>query len=235
MTDSAFGRLLGALVSPVETFRSIAARPTWLVPLLLLAVLGTAVGSMLVQHLDFDQLMRVQNERTGGQMTGEQVEHAVEQAKKWAPIAALLQGVIVAPAIYLLLALVFWAGFRLLGSDLTFKTSLATSVHALLPSAIAALLSIPVILRHGVYTQQEIKGGNFLASSLAFLVPGDGSPALRSLLGSLDLFSLWTLGLLVVGYRETARVSPKAAFGTVLTLWLIYVVGKVALAALLPG
>ncbi len=234
MTNSAFGRLLGALVAPVETFRSIAARPTWLVPLLLLVVLGTAVGNMVIQHMDFDQIMRAQNERAGGQMTSEQVEQNAERAKNAAPMLALFQGV-VTPAIYLLLALVFWAAFRLLGSDLTFKASLATAVHALLPSAIAALLSIPVILRHGVYTQQEIKGGNFLASSLAFLVPADGSPALRAVLGSLDLFSLWSLGLLVVGYRETARVSPRAALGTVLTLWLIYVVGKVALAALLPG
>jgi hypothetical protein len=234
MSDSAFGRLLGALVAPVETFRSIAVRPTWLVPMLLLAVLSTAVGTMVVQHVDFEQAMRAQNERTGGQMTSEQVEQNAERAKNTAPFVALFQGV-VAPAIYLLVALVYWAGFRLLGSDLTFKTSLATSLHALLPSAIAALLSIPVILRHGNFTSQEIKGGNFLASSLAFLVPADGSPALRALLGSVDIFSLWTVGLLVIGYRETARVSPKAALGTVLTVWLLYVVGKVALTALLPG
>jgi hypothetical protein len=234
MSDSAFGRLLGALVAPVETFRSIATRPTWLVPLVLLVVLATALGSMVIQHMDFEQMMKTQNERAGGQMTGEQVEQNAERAKNAAPFLALAQGV-VAPALYLIMALVFWAGFRLVGSDLTFKASLATSLHALLPSAIAAVLAIPVVLRHGLYTQQEVKGGSFLASSLAFLVPADGSPALRSLLGSVDLFSLWTVGLLVIGYRETARVPPKVALGTVLTIWLIYVVGKVALAALLPG
>ena len=234
MSDSAFGRLLGALVAPVATFRSIAARPTWLVPLLLLVVLSTAVGNLVLQRMDFEQVIRAQNERSGGQMTSEQMEQGAERAKNAAPYLTIAQGA-VAPVIYLLVALVYWAGFRLLGSDLTFKTSLATTVHALLPGAIAALLSIPVIIRHGMYTQQDIKSGNFLASSLAALATPDSSPAVRALLGSVDLFTFWTVGLLIVGYRETARVSTRTALGVVVTLWLIYVVGKVALAGLLPG
>jgi Yip1 domain len=234
MSDSAAGRLLGALVAPVATFRSIAARPTWLLPLLLLVVVGAGVGSLLIQRMDFDQIVRAQNERTGGQMTAEQVEQAAERAKNAAPLLGLFEAV-VSPVIYLLVALAFWTAFRLLGSDITYKASFATALHALLPSAIALLLSIPVILRHGTYTQQEVKGGSFLASSLAALAPADASPAIRALLGSFDLFSLWALSLLVIGYRETARVSRQAAIATVIALWLVYVVGKVALAALLPG
>lgn len=234
MSDSAFGRLLGALVEPAATFRSIAVRPTWLLPLLLLVVLGTAVGTMVVQRMDFEQVMRAQNERAGGQMSAEQIDQAVERAKKFSPWITAVEGV-VSPVIYLVTALVFWTAFRLLGSEISYRTSLATSLHALLPGAIGMLLSIPVILRHGTFSQAEARSGSYLASNLAVLAPAGVSPAVRALLGSVDIFSLWTVALLVIGYRATARVSRGAALGTVLTLWLLFVAGKVALAALLPG
>jgi hypothetical protein len=234
LTGSAFGRLLGAFVAPVETFRSIAVRPTWILPFLLLVAVGVGVGTLVMQRMDFEQVIRAQNERAGGQMSAEQVEQAAERAKSMAPILTAVQGV-VTPAIYLLVALAFWATFRMVGSDFGYRSSLATTVHATLPSALAAVLSIPVILHHASLTQSEVKNGSFLASSLAVLAPADASPVLRALLGSADLFSLWTVALLVVGFREAARVSRQAALGGVLILWLLYVAGKVALAALLPG
>src|SRR5947209_6238443 len=43
LEDSSLGRLIGVLVSPVKTFQSIAARPTWVAALLVLVVLGIPV------------------------------------------------------------------------------------------------------------------------------------------------------------------------------------------------
>jgi hypothetical protein len=235
VSDGSVGRLLGALVAPGETFRSIAVRPSWLAPLLLLVAVSTLVGYLVVERIDYEQAMRRQNERTGGQLSGEQIEQNAERLKKLAPVLALVQGLVVAPAVYLLIALLFWVGFKLTGSDLTYVQSLATALHALLPGAVAAVLTIPVVMQHGVYSQEEVRSGNLLASSLAVVAPAGSGPALAALLGSVDLFVLWTLGLLIVGYRATAKVSRQAAVAVVLTLWLLYVGGKVGLAALLPA
>jgi hypothetical protein len=235
MTDSGAGRLLGALVAPAETFEAIAARPTWVAPLVLLIVLATLTGYLVSGRVDYERMMRQQNDRSGGQMTAEQVENAAQRAKTVAPIAGLAGGLVVTPAVYLIVALLYWVGFKLLGSDLSYKSSLATALHSMLPSAVSALLAIPVIWRHGTLTSEEARSGSFLASNLGFLAPADAGPAVRSLLTSIDLFSLWTVALAIVGYRIVARVSRGAAIGVVLTLWLLFVVGKVALAALLPG
>src|SRR6266566_3806602 len=42
-----FARIFGALFSPKKTFAQIAERPSWLAPVLLMAILATAVGAML--------------------------------------------------------------------------------------------------------------------------------------------------------------------------------------------
>ena len=46
LEDSSAGRLIGVLVSPVKTFQSIAARPTWAVALIVLALLGAGIGQL---------------------------------------------------------------------------------------------------------------------------------------------------------------------------------------------
>lgn len=235
MTDSGPGRLLGALVAPVETFQSIAARPTWVAPLVLMALLATITGYLVSTRTDYEKMMRQQNERTGGQMTAEQIDNAVERAKTVAPIAGLAGGLVVVPAINLFVALLYWVAFKLLGSDLSYKSSLSTALHSSLPGAVSALIAIPVIWRQAALSAEQARSGSFLASNLGFLAPADAGPAIRALLTCADLFSVWAVVLSIVGFSIVARVSRGVATGVVLTFWLLFVAGRVALAALLPG
>jgi hypothetical protein len=54
-----------------------------------------------------------------------------------------------------------------------------------------------------------------------------------SLLGSLDLFSFWTMILMALGYSATSpkKISVGSAFFTVFACWALYVLCKVGLAA----
>jgi len=59
----------------------------------------------------------------------------------------------------------------------------------------------------------------------------DAVPARSSvsaLAGSLDIFSLAALFLLVLGFRRLPGLSKGAATATPVVLWLVYVIGKVA-------
>jgi hypothetical protein len=73
--------------------------------------------------------------------------------------------------------------------------------------------------------------GDLLKSNPGFLVDAKSSPALHSLLQSLDVFSLWTIVLLVVGLSAAAKISRGRTAGLVLTLWVLYVLGKAGFAA----
>jgi hypothetical protein len=230
MSDSALGRLLGALVAPGATFRSIALRPTWAAPFVLLVLINLVVGYLVLQRIDYEQFMRQQNERTG-QLTAEQIEQQATRLHNMAPALAVAQALLAAPAVFLIIALLFWVGFRLVGSEMTYKASLAASLHALLPGAVGGLLSIPVILSHASFTVAESRGGGFLASNLGALAPEGTGPVLRALLGSMDLFTAWVVILLVIGFGAVAKVSRAATIGVVATLVVVALALKVALAA----
>lgn len=233
MHESGIGRVIGALISPDKTFRSIAERPTWVVPLLLLVALSLAVGFVMQQRVDQGELVKYQMDKMGVDLGKEQLEKIESEAENQSSAKKTLGmvfGVVLAVGIYFLLAALFLVTLRLVGSEIDFFRSLAVTVHGFLPQAVAALLNIPLALSRSEITPEEMLGGGVLTSSLRPLAPED-SPVLASLLGSLDFFTIWSVVLLILGYRTVARVSTRTAATVVLVLWGLWVLGKAGFAA----
>jgi Yip1 domain len=234
LEDSSFGRLIGVLVSPGKTFQSIAERPTWLVPLILLVVVSTVVGIEVNRRLDpgeMRQMVKERIEKQQGEATPEQVDKGMEVTAKINSVTrwVIPPGTVV---VYLLLNLLFWMAFRFFGgSDLDFKASFSVLLHAFMVQAVSALLTLPLILNRETIGVEEARGG-ILASNLAAFAPESLGKVARSLLSSIDFFSIWTLCLLVIGYHAAARVSKRTAAAIVVSLWAVYVAGKLGLTAL---
>ncbi len=231
MHDSAFGRFAGVLAAPTKTFQSIAQKPTWLVPLLVIVVIGLAITVLLVGKLDFGQLAREAIEQRGAQLSEEQIERQVDLQERVGPTFAILSQVVGGPLIFLLVSACFLVVFKMLGGELTFVKSLSTYLYSLTPRLVAGLLSVPVILGKSDFSAAEVQRGSFLASNPAAFVSEDTGPALTALLASLDIFSIWTVVLAVIGYSIVAKVSKGTAAIGVIGLWLVYVLGKVGLTA----
>lgn len=238
MKDSSWGRLIGALVSPGETFRAIGERPTWLPALLVLVLLGGAVGIVIQLKSDPAEMVREQFEAMKFDVPQEQIDKAVEDAENRSTGAKAglgAVGIVVQVVAYVLLALIFWVAFKMFGSDMDYIQSLSTTVHAYLPLAVGSLLNLPLMLSRDKITFEDVRNGGVLVSSLKALAPEDATPVTESLLGSLDLFTIWTLVLLTIGYKAVAKVSTAVASGIVILLWLIWVVGKVGITAAFMG
>jgi len=215
MEDTSLGRLLGVFVAPGRTFRSIAERPTWLLAWLVFYVVCCGTISLAFQKVDFAAGIREQMAEQHVQMPAGGEERAARFGKTFGLVAVaftLLLVTFIPPAILLVL--------NLFGGELDYRRSLAVSVHSSLPRALAALLSLPVILSRGQIPLKEVQGGGLLLSNLSALAP-DAGPALRVLLVNLDLFALWSLVLSVVGYHLVAKVSKTTATAVVVGLWLL--------------
>ncbi len=236
LEDSSIGRLIGVLVSPAKTFRSIAERPTWGAALVALLIVTTVVGVLANQRLDKNQMRQAMQERIeksrGGQASPEEVDRAVTMAEKVSSFTRWLIPLF-AVAFYLIVTVIFFGAFRFFsGSGISFGTSLSVTLHSFMPGLIAGLLTIPVILSRTTINPKDAQSGNLLASNLGAFAPESLGTVARSLLSSVDFFSLWTILLLVVGYRIAARISTASAATVVVVLWAIAIAVKVGLAAL---
>jgi hypothetical protein len=224
MEDSSVGRLLGALVAPGKTFRAIAERPTWAVALIVLAVLGAGLGILVNVRTDQRQMIEKQMAKFGQNVTEKQLDEAVERAEHPSPLLraiSIVTGLIGQAIGYLLPAFLFWVFFKLTGSEMPFKSSFSTYLHASVPLAIAILLSLPVILSRPSVQPVDMLTGGLLASSPAFFLPAGTSPMVKAALTTFDVFNLWSLALCIVGYRIVARVSTAVAASATVVLWLL--------------
>lgn len=224
METSSIGRVVSVLFAPRRTFESIAQRPTWIWPAIVLLVVSTIVGQLAWKKIDPSTMFKEQV--ASGQMSQEQADRGTEMMERNGSKFALL-GIAVAPVAWLLIAAVFLVVLRLAGGEIGFKQSFATLLHSFMPQVISALLAIPVLLaRTETLSMEEMQGG-LLASNAAAFAPEESSRALVSLLSSLDVFVIWTLVLMAIGYAATARVSRRTAAVVTFVLWAVYVGGKV--------
>jgi hypothetical protein len=232
MNGASAGRLVGVLTSPVKTFRELGEKPTWALALVVLVLCSVGLNLLASPRIDYEDIIKQTVAKSGRQVPQEQLDKQIEFMKK-ARVPLAFAGAVVAPILFALLALLPWVAFKLLGSDLDFRQSFSVLLHSLMPTVVLSLLSIPIVLSRATWGYQDLRSGGFLASNLAALFGStDTRPALYTLMACIDFFGLWSLVLLMVGYREVAKVSTAKAATTIGVLWLLYVGIRVGWAAL---
>jgi hypothetical protein len=226
----AVARVPGALFSPVRTFESIARRPTWLPPLLVWIAVSFAFTNVMLPRIDFDRLIRSQFEKRNVTVPEERIQTIVASQKRSAPIIYNASAVVIPVVFSLLVALVCWGAFKAFGWDLTFRQSFGATTHAFLPLVVSTLIFLPVLLRQESVDPRTM--GDLLLSNLGFLVDRSSSPAVHSILQSIDIFSIWTAVLLVIGLSAAARIRRGGAAGVVIGLWVLLILIKAGFAAI---
>lgn len=227
--DSALGRIVGVFLAPARTFASIARRPGFVVPLLIATVLSVIATAVLLPRMDLESAIREQMAARDEVVSEERIEKIVETQKRFSGLV-YVWGTLAPTVISLLLAGIFWLSFKAFGWDHTFKQSLGVTAHGYLPNCLAAILLIFFAMRLDKFNPADL--GDLVRSNPAFLVDRRENPVLHSLLQSFDVFSIWSLVLLVIGYSIAAKVSRGKAASIVVSLWALYVIGKAGFTAL---
>lgn len=230
---SPIGRIIGALFSPKKTFADVAAHPSWIAPMLLLTLLSLGVSALLVQKVDWHNFMEQQlnkNPRTE-QLPADQKEKIIEAQSKYAPAFTYVLGACGPILGTLVITLVYWGAFNLFsGAGLKYGTAFGITSHAFMPASISSVLAIVTIF---LKARGDVDPEHLLASALSAFLPENAPKWLNSLGNSLELFWLWCLVLLVIGFSAAnpKKIKTGAAFGTVFGLWILWVLIKVGWAA----
>src|SRR5436305_4220770 len=161
--DSSFGRLIGAIVAPVKTFRSIAERPTWLAAFLLVVLSPLLPGLLAAPKIDWEGIAKANIEKMDIQVPQEQLDKQVEMMERLGPFFTYASPLFMAVGL-LVFALVFWGAFTLAGGEVGVVRSLAVTSHAMLPLVVGALLSVPVILGMKTIGAEQMQTGSYLMS-----------------------------------------------------------------------
>jgi len=226
---NAFDVFLKTFIDPVKAFTALKEKPFVALALtvMILASLGTAW--VMISHMD-EGAMRAQIrealEKQGQPAADAKLDEVMAMQSKWSVVGIPIAG-IGAAIVYLLVALAFFLVFKLMDSDMTYRQSLSVTVHGFLPGLIGTVLMVALILKAGSVDPQAAE--TLLKSNLGFLADSENQKALFKILGSIDLFSIWSLGLLTLGFGTVTGKGWKSALPVTVGLWIVYVAAKVGL------
>lgn len=217
-------RLLLAFYSPKAVFDAIAEKPTWLIASIVLAVLSALSGVVIASRLDLDAAIAAR--MSGQDVPPEAAEAALKFAHAFQYIGPVVSGLMV-PLFLALVALLFWAGLKLMATeDTKFAPVFSATLHAWWPaSLVASVFGVITALTHAKLTPEEAQ--RLVKSNVAAFMSADAHPALLALLGSIDVFSVWIMVLLIFGLSVVGKTSLAKSSAIVVVLWAVHVVLKV--------
>lgn len=224
-----FAALAGAIMAPGETFQKVAARPgwqLWLVPILLFVILSIVTTVMFMPKFDFETAVREQLARQGQTVDDAQVETFVKIQK---PLV-FTTAVIGTPFVLLILTLVYMLGFKAFGGEGRFAQYFAITTLTWIPQVLKSIVASIVIATRESVRIEELQ--TIVMSNPGALADPVEKPALFSLLSSFDVFTFWTMILMIIGYGIVSKRPKGQSIGIVIAIWLIYVIGKTGFALL---
>ena len=237
-------RLMGTLLSPGETFADVNRKPDWIVPLIILILLTVATTFFVNWKLkpDMDKItreqIRKQVERSGGQMPPEeQIQQQVAIQKAIAKFTPLIAGVGVG-VWYVILTGIYALGLMMLQAKTTFKKIFSIVLWTSL--AIGLVYTVVFVAALMVKDEESLRTVDIqnptasIPTNVGAFLDSTTSPIVRALAGSLDIFSIWSIVLLSIGFAAIAgskRIKPGKAATIVVAVWVVGVLLKATFAS----
>ena len=218
---SLFARFAGILFSPRETFAVVAARPRWFGMLALTVIVSAvATGGFMLTAVGQQAWIDAAEKAAGG--GGAQ---QLEMLQKIAPYMAYatIGGILIISPLFLLvvsgiLFVIFTVG---MGGNATFKQLFAVVVASQAVGVVGAALKLPIN-----YLTRTMTASTNLGVFFPML---DDTSFLSRLLGMVDLFLVWWVVVLAIGFGVLykRRTGPVAV-----AFFVIYALIAVGIAAI---
>ena len=229
---NSFGRLIGAIFSPRETFESIARRPTWLVPIILLCAVQCAVIGIYGQRVGWRSLLEKQMGANAQfqQLPAAQQQQRIEVALPYVSKIAYAE-VIIGPFVALFLfAGIFWLIFNMgAGAKIGYRIAMGVVSYSFVPTIVGSLLGILVLYLKDPST---VDLQNLVATNVASYLSSE-APAWMHALRLVDVFLIWEMILLAMGFSAAApkKLSTAGAFAWIFGLWTLVLLCWIGFAA----
>ncbi|MDQ1640514.1 MAG: hypothetical protein QOF62_3853 [Pyrinomonadaceae bacterium] len=233
--------LTGIFFEPGRVFESLRARPRFLAAAIISTIALLAFTTLYYQRVGFERLVteEINSSPQAEQMTPEQKEQAiriqtgpvVKAIRYCAPILVVALIIAAGAALYLL-------GSMLMGRQLRYKQALAVWTYSSMPPIVVSMVLNIVLLFIKSTEDYDIARAlrrGLVQANLGLLIDSKAAPVMGTLLSSIDLFAFYGLFLAALGLKKVGKMSSGAAWGIVLTIWIIGVIMRCAFAGITGG
>jgi len=229
-----FQNLIDVYFAPREAFTRIVRSPRILIPLVVYLILVLGFTGVWMQKADPVEFMKTQIEESGraDRIPPEQREGIIEQQAKMMPIFAWVVGPVSIGVMLLVIAGALLFVYRFFyAAEVGFKQAFAIVTWVFLA---VGLITTPVTLAvMSLKGDWNINPQEAVQANLGLLLDkSTAAKPLWALLTSIDVFSLWMVFLLAVGFGVASRKTTGSAIWGVGIAWAIIVLCKVGWSAL---
>lgn len=229
-----FQNLIDVYFAPREAFTRIVRRPSFWLPLVGWLALSIGFATVWMNRMDPREFMKNTLEEQGqwDKIPADQREQILETSAGRMKTFGMIGPALAPPVMLLITAGVLLGIYRFFyASEVTFKQALAICAWT---SFAVALLTTPLLLLvMNLKGDWNLNPQNVIQASPAAFVDKEAvAKPLYALLSSIDLFSIWTVFLLAVGFAVASRRKTSAALWGVAVPWLFIVLWKVGWAAI---
>ncbi len=229
-------RIVNAFVAPSKAFHGLERNASWWMAWLLISIVSLAFVWVIDTKIGMDEIARIEMAKNSRQ--AEQMEKmSPEQRQKALQLSATITRVVTYAVpvtiliVSLIIAAILMATFNFgFGAEVPFKVALAIVFYGTLPNLISSVLATASVALGANPEGFNIR--NPIASNPAYFMDANAHKFLSGLVSAVDIFSLWCVVLLGIGFACQSKVKRSTAILTIFSWFLLYKLGAAALAAL---
>ena len=219
-------RIIDTFIAPSKTFTDINRSSSWWLPWLLISVISLVFVIVAGQKVGFEKITNTQMQSNPKQVERMEKLPPDQRAQNMALAVKITQGISYStPLLFLLFAVIIAAvllgTFNFgAGTQMKFGAAMAVTMYAFLPSVIRTLLAIVSLLAGS--DPDAFRIDNPIATNPGFFLSSTEHPALYKLASSIDVFTIWTLVLMVIGFTCISK-AKKGTSAAIVVGWYIVV------------
>ena len=228
---SSMQRLWMMFTSPGEVFEDIGIKPTWVLAMVILVIVGVGAQVVIMPHVDTEASIRARLDDRSEEFTDAQIESMVEQGEKFGKFVPII-GLVIAPIAWAIMAAVFFLMLKMVGSEADYPRTLSTTLYGYWPATLVALVLTAVLVqRVGKVPEQQL--ANVVKANLGAFMSPDAPAWLLAAGSTISIFNIWAVVLLFIGFSTVGKISKGKAAVVTLVPWGAWIVVKAAIAAVM--
>ena len=221
-------RLVNVFIAPSKTFADLQRNPSWWVPWLITGIFSIIFGAVAVQKIDIPRFLQQEIEKSPSaqrrleQLTPEQrergmaIQATIVKGTFFAfPVISLLSGLVI--------AVILMAVFNfMLGAEVPFQRAMAVVFYSYVPFIISTvLLTISIMVSSDPNT---IDITNPMPTNPGFFMNPLSNRFIYAIASSLDIFSLWVVTLLGLGFAKASSNRKPSVSTGITTMFVVFAI-----------